>query len=694
MKNRFLLGLLSLALPAMMIAVPANPRLRMLSNPDGSEVEVRVHGDEFFHFMTDADCTKIVERDSKGYIVDAVRDGSPLKFDKESVQVLRDEALVASPFSDAGSRSSIRRMASLNSEGRTTYPTIGKGNRSLVVLVEFQDVAFTIENPKDHYTRKLNEPGFSDYGACGSALDYFKSASHGLYEPQFDVYGPVKISRDASYFYTKGGSGNMDVFIRESLTQLHESGAVDFSKYDLDNDGILDTVFFFYAGYGQADSDTQTIWAHQYDYQSYVTYSGAENLKFDGKSVGPYACGNELSGYNPVTNKNPWKDGSEPWVDGIGTFVHEYGHVLGLPDLYDVEGSMDVNVVTPGQWDVMDVGSYNYDGSRPPLYSAYEQWLCRWLEFTDAEAGAHYDLKSLGHCENPTAVRIRIPKSEDGSAFESEYFVVEARDNSEWDSCFPNPGLMIWRINYNKNNWVNNSVNTKHGSNVEIVYAKDESNPLFMDGAVYPGGAVELVPSKDYSFWRSPALTGISYDKKSIAGSFDYKIPEATDLATVLHDTLYAADDGSKSFELVWDAVAGVDSYRVTVVTANSNRVVAGFDNKDVGNVTSVVVTGVSGMLWNMELSAYVTCVVAGVPSVVNSNVISFKPSELPTGAIGAVDYIGEQDVEIRGGIGSIDAPEGALVYSMSGVLVQKDGLAPGVYLVKYGSRTAKVLVR
>ncbi|MDE7096199.1 MAG: hypothetical protein K2O47_01755, partial [Muribaculaceae bacterium] len=333
MNIKHIVAAFALSLPGFMAAVSADPRPRTVLNPDGTAVTVRVHGNEFFHFMTDIDCSRILEKDSRGFIVDAVRDGVVLPFSRESVDMLKSEVSPQSSLTRSAEVSSIRRMGTLDGEGRSTYPTIGKGNRSLVVLVEFKDTPFTVENPKEYYTRQLNERGFSDYGASGSALDYYLDASNGLYSPQFDVYGPVKVSQNASFF--KGmGDDSLDILIRESLTQLYDNGEIDFSNYDLDEDGIVDTVFFYYAGYGSADSETETIWPHQYDFRFLGSAFGTNSLKLDGKRIGPYACANELKGWNPETKKNPWSDGSEPWVDGIGTFVHEYGHVLGLPDLY------------------------------------------------------------------------------------------------------------------------------------------------------------------------------------------------------------------------------------------------------------------------------------------------------------------------------------------------------------------------
>ncbi|MDE5839847.1 MAG: immune inhibitor A, partial [Muribaculaceae bacterium] len=452
-------------------------------------------------------------------------------------------------------------------------------------------------------------------------------------------------------------------------------------------------VFFYYAGYGKADSETETIWPHQFDYRFLGSAFGTSNLRFDGKRIGPYACANELKGWNPVTQKNPWLDGSEPWVDGIGTFVHEYGHVLGLPDLYDVNYTEGVAVDTPGDWDVMDSGCYNFDGCVPPLMSAYEQWVCRWLEYTDAEDATHYDIKALGTTDTPTAVRIRIPSSEDGEEFAPEYFLVEARDNSNWDACFPQSGLLVWRINYSKGNWINNSVNSAKGSNVKIVYAKNQRFPIFTEGSIYGGGDVDLVPTKEYPFWKSPVITDIAYDASSRSGSFDYNKVVASDLFTVLHDTPEPASNGSRAFRLTWDPVDGVDGYLVTVRLRSSGRVIGDFDAKNVGKETSVWVTGLSSTYWRLEMEAFVKCVVNGMPSTSSSNVVVFKPSELPMGN-NAVEGVGGDTVEITGGVGCINAPEGAEVYDMAGKRLSKDRLAPGIYLVVCGGCSYKVLVR
>lgn len=687
MNFKYLIAATILTAPLLMQAVNADPRVRTVINPDGSTVEVRVHGNEYFHFMTDSDKTILMEKDSRGFYVQMQRNNKPLDFNQENIDMLRMEAEALNPvFAETHDISGRKRMAALDGTARTTYPTIGVGNRSLVVLVEFSDVNFTVENPKEYFTRQLNEPGFSDYGGNGSALDYYKDASNGLYVPQFDVYGPVKINYEASYF--EDLSANMKYLIQESLTALDDE--IDFSNYDLDDNGTIDTVFFYYAGYGSADSETATIWPHQGNYQNYVNFKDTNHLILDGKKMGPYACANELKGWNPTTNKQPWLDNSEPWVDGIGAFVHEYGHVLGLPDLYDVNKSGDT--VTPGEWDVMCSGNYNGEGCCPPLFSAYEQWVCRWLEFTDVSDGTHYDLKALGNSETSEALRIRIPKTSSANTFYDEYFVVEARDKSKWDICFPESGIQIWRINYKKDLWKNNAVNTNGVSNVEILYADGEENPLYNNGNIYPGSANELIPSTKYQWWVSPYITYISYDEDSKTASFDYNVMTETPTgAPVLHDNPYADKGSARNFTIEWDPVDGADSYQVTIRRVSNGNILGLYDEFNVGDETSIKVFSVAPAFWNNEIEAYVRAVKC-IPCSDISNIIRFVPKELPKGA--SVESIEDSDAVISGGVGCVNAPDGSEIYNMSGQKVCKDNLPSGVYLVIFKSRVKKVVVK
>ena len=90
------------------------------------------------------------------------------------------------------------------------------------------------------------------------------------------------------------------------------------------------------------------------------------SFQLDGKTVDHYCCLNEI-------------DGSSNKRCGIGTFCHEFSHVMGLPDFY---ATNQASHRTLGSWDIMDYGPYNNNGNTPPNYTAYERWFMGWIEPT------------------------------------------------------------------------------------------------------------------------------------------------------------------------------------------------------------------------------------------------------------------------------------------------------------------------
>ena len=93
-------------------------------------------------------------------------------------------------------------------------------------------------------------------------------------------------------------------------------GQVDFRDYDLYGNGEVDSVYFIYAGKGEADGgDAGTIWPHSWNLSDQ-----GRSLNLDGVDIQGYACSPELDGSGKL--------------NGMGTPCHEFAHVLGLPDLY------------------------------------------------------------------------------------------------------------------------------------------------------------------------------------------------------------------------------------------------------------------------------------------------------------------------------------------------------------------------
>lgn len=694
MKLRHLLPLAALSLPLFVSARPAAPGLRTLPNGDGTAVEAYVYGNEDFSWVVSADGTTLLEyKDGKWTPV--AREGLVLTADEDNIDFLRHEAELMVPEEISAKK----RMAELDNNGRTVYPCQGEVH-ALVVLVEFADTPFTVPNPATAFNRMCNEAGYSAYNGKGSARDYFIATSNGVFRPTFDIVGPVRVSQTSEYYTGKGSGLNGDgktallgYAWEEALKKLDDE--VDFSKYDYDEDGNIDNIFFFYAGYGQADSgDPTTIWPHQGDFKNYCWdfTLGLKELVLDGKKFRTYACSNELQG-------GALPEGAQqPYLDGIGAFVHEYGHVLGLPDTYDVEGNASTQ--TPGYWDVMANGTYNDSSTRPPLYNAYQQWLCRWLEYEDIKPddSGHYVVPSLSKAtvkgEPVKAYRLRMYRPGSTTAFYPEYFVVETRTKDGWDSALPGDGMMIWHVDYKKNNWVNNTVNyagvsrfvpiaNSHGS---YAWPGATDDPDDWDTYIFKGGQVTLpvfTTGADYS----PVISSISYDRAKGESSFDFNTVVQLSATTLLHEPEIVSAS-QRSFRLTWDKVEGATDYYVTVESRSGNRyeTVDGYSDKPVGDVNEVVVTNIKPSAWTKEMRAYVRPS-NEIPGLKISNIVNFVPANSGVGDI-------ELDGVIKGEYGRVEAPAGARVFNPSGVETGTENLPAGIYIVAYEGKTVKVVVR
>lgn len=360
-----------------------------------------------------------------------------------------------------------------------SFPCTGK-QKVLVILAEFQDVKFNSKNKapynkidsKTYFTEMLNKKGFDTYGGTGSARDWFIDNSNGLFEPEFDVYGPVTLPQNVKYY------GENDPKNRDNDKRPHQmiidackalDGEIDFREYDRDGNGYVDNVYVFYAGYGEADTEGQenTVWPHSWEISSATApndFVSGNPLELDGVYIDRYACSNETCGIVGISDDGyNYVYGDRP--DGIGTFVHEFSHVMGLPDLYsteeEYESYKDVPF-TPEEFSVMDYGPYNNDGLTPPNYSAYERYALDWMK-PEMLASGTQSLENLADSN-----RAFIIKTER----EQEFYLVENRQQTGWDKYLPGHGMFVWHVDFDQSVFVNNEVNnTKSHQYVDLVEA-------------------------------------------------------------------------------------------------------------------------------------------------------------------------------------------------------------------------------
>jgi M6 family metalloprotease-like protein len=237
--------------------------------------------------------------------------------------------------------------------------------------------------------------------AHGSMADYYKEISYGKFSVEGHFVGWVEVSKKRTEYSTGTGTSN-----REKTAILTE--AMDkLLKKDKDALKDYDGIFFLYAGGRVQTTRGGLYWPHR----ASVTHQGKR---------WPYFIVQE---------------GGERMTD-ISVFCHEFGHMLGLPDLYarpEVPGMEGVGV-----WCAM---SQQNGGGRPQHFSAWSKDQLGWLKPVTIDPRARQKIV-LAPIETDPEQCVKVPVRPDGS----EYFLLENRKKTGFDSVLPAEGLLIWRV--------------------------------------------------------------------------------------------------------------------------------------------------------------------------------------------------------------------------------------------------------
>ena len=423
---------------------------------DGSVITVILCGDEHINWYTTLDGVLLVQGTDNNYYIGKVEKSGNLI----ATQQLAHEALtrsqaernliakqdkekffayvnkIAEESENAYNNSPLTRGPIVDSGygGVPYFPHTGSP-KALVILAEFQDTTFTIQDTKKVFTNYLmNEGHFSDtrYGQNQNykgVRGYFKDCSYGQFTPFFDVVGPIKLPRKHAIY----GAGNdrMDLLLADACATVDD--LVDFAKYDANNDGIVDLVYIIYAGHSAnyRNNKVSNIWPKS----GTVTISDT----FDGKSIRRYGVSNELNG-SDKTSKNNKK------INGIGLFCHEFSHTLGLPDIYayhtDAENQDDQGMEF---WDLMDGGTGVRGGRVPASYLAWEREVMGWMNIDELKKDSSIEnLKSIDN--GGKAYKIINPNNS------NEYIVLQSMQKGAWNQGWGDgtygKGLLAYRVSY------------------------------------------------------------------------------------------------------------------------------------------------------------------------------------------------------------------------------------------------------
>ena len=427
-----------------------------VSQPDGTQLTVRINGDADFNWVSTLDGVAL-KQEGNGYYVANIDTNGMLS---SSGTLAHDADKRSSAEQSLCKKQDVKAFLTVNTRPERLAATRGFGGkgstsffphtgspRAIVLLVQFANRPFKVQ-PRKAFNQYLNSMAdkHQDFGNAenrnmGSVKRYFSDMSGGKFKPQFDLYGPITMPKNAAYYGE--GSSSMERYrelVSEACTMMDDS--LDFSKYDADKDGNVDLVYIIYAGYGESVSSIDsTLWP-----KAFVC---GTDIKKDGKYVRLAGISNELNGHPDVH----YSSTSGLLINGVGLFCHEFSHCMGLPDFYPTvspqwttaNNKQDFDAYDNQgmeEWDVMDNGIYLYNGYSPTAYTAWEREKMGWLTIETLTREGKVELKSID--QGGKAYRIKNDKNTSGN----EYYIVENIQAKGWNYKLPASGMMVSHVEY------------------------------------------------------------------------------------------------------------------------------------------------------------------------------------------------------------------------------------------------------
>ncbi len=437
----------SLVLAATALAGPALPEPLPLTQPDGTTIDAMPFGDEWDNGYETLDGFTLAQ-DGSGVWSYAVAgaDGKLLPSGN-------------TPASDLPARVTPH-LRNANVYNPNRFPIFPEseagqaGNRGtqpvLVILVSFSDrppVGSGAANWANHF-----------FGATASAQDYYREVSGGQLTlvPADQSHGVANdgivgwLNLGYAHPNTRGSTGNANKQITRDAI-LAADPYIDFSRYDANHDGRIASnelhVVIIVAGYetsygGASGACSPSVWGHQW-----ALGYGVATPTVDGVSV----AGGSDGGYTQFGEWHCSSMTSPGHMATMGIMVHEMGHDIDWPDLYDV----DYTSHGVGYWSIMSGGSWlalpgQYPGSLPPHPDAFLKWYQGWLaptQISAAQSGV-----TIEQVETSRQV-IQILNNPNGVDWlfgnhsgVGEYFLLENRQKISYDASLPGCGILIWHI--------------------------------------------------------------------------------------------------------------------------------------------------------------------------------------------------------------------------------------------------------
>lgn len=550
--KRLLTALALMGLTIAAWAVPARPGVtKTVLDVNGKEITVMLRGDETFHYYMATDGTPMKKR----------ADGR-WEADTRDVNELWRKAMKERNFERLQMAEHVHKA--MKAPKRVGTPTGASGSKKgLLILVNFQDVKMKSGSTREVFDQMLNSID-NPYGENhGSVREYFRDQSYGQFDVEFDVVGPVTVSKNMSYYgenNERGSDSHPEEMISEACKLVDDQ--VNFADYDWDGDGTVENIYVTYAGYPESSgAESNTIWPHQWNlYSAYYVNDDVRDyyLKLDGVYINTYACGSELAGTSGST------------ISGIGTMCHEYSHCLGLPDFYITDGTSQPDMLA---WSLMGSGNYNGNSFCPAGYTSYERWFSGWLEPKELYMG--YTVTDMKPIEDePEAYIIYNDNNR------NEYYLLANHQQKGWDTSAAGHGMMILHVDYDVDAWKGNTVNNTPDHQRMIVipaggsfYSQEKQGRTYYyatNSDLWPG-SVENTKLTDTSTPKA-SLYNANTDGEYLMHKPIEEITEKNGLisfvfmggtqieAPVLAEATHVGPNG---FQASWNSVEGAVSYNL-----------------------------------------------------------------------------------------------------------------------------------
>ena len=456
-------------------ARPAMPFADCAAQSDGTCVTVQQYGDERYNYTLTIDGYLVVKDAQGDYVyADSSAGASGIMArnadkrsdaDKTFLKNLNQRSIL-----DKHQKSSVDRYPELrgllanynhsasgerNALLRPKPQAFTKGNlRFPVFLVSTSDRTF---GDTIWYARSLNEVGFSEDGHYGSVHDYFVANSDSLFKPTFDVF-PVKIDLKSTMAGDDEGNGE-GLFVKATIDSAVKRMG-DLSVYDSDGDKTIDGFGVILAGTEEGSG----LWGHMYYYTAYTNpemYSGYTGGWWGGRNHNNTnnSWGNNYNGYKfdrflLIAEMSDPISYIKSGHNGVGVFIHEFSHILGLPDFYIPSDNGTSYTKRHSPYEIMDQGMYNgisrsYQMGRcPAKYSAFERESMGWMTIPDMKSST--ELYALDLIDFNKAYGITNSKNKD------DFYFVEYRTRTGWDSSVSDTadmGILVWHVNYDAKAW-------------------------------------------------------------------------------------------------------------------------------------------------------------------------------------------------------------------------------------------------